>query len=68
MKRILWLAGLSFALLVFGALTIIIAFAGITHRHLNARGLLMLLGNGCIAWMIFRELRQRAGSQAQLES
>ena len=57
--RILWIVGLSFALFVFGGWTILIALAGLTHRHLNAKGLMMFWGNGYIAWLVFQYLREK---------
>lgn len=59
MTRILWIIGLSVALFVFGGWTIAILIAGITHRHLNTRGLVMLWGNGYIAWITFQYLREK---------
>ena len=58
MTRILWIIGLSIALLVFGGWTILIVYAGISHRHLNSKGLAMLICNGGGAWFIFQQLRQ----------
>jgi uncharacterized membrane protein YqjE len=63
MTRILWIIGLSFALFVFGGWTILIAFAGFHHRHLNQRGLIMLVGNAYSAWITFWYLRQKVASE-----
>jgi hypothetical protein len=59
MTRILWISGLSLSLLVFGGWTILILFAAITHRHLNQKGLLMLVCDGYVAWITFNYLRQK---------
>jgi len=59
MTRILWIIGLSFALFVFGGWTVVIAFAGFRHRHLNQRGLMMLVGNAYTAWITFWYLQQK---------
>jgi NADH:ubiquinone oxidoreductase subunit H len=63
MTRKLWITGLSLALLVFGGWTILIVFAGVTHRHLNQKGLLMLVCNACAAWITFNYLRQKLGDR-----
>ena len=52
MTRILWISGLSLSLLVFGGWTILILFAAITHRHLNQKGLLMLVCDAYITWIL----------------
>jgi hypothetical protein len=59
MTRILWIVGLSTALLFFGGWTILIVYAGISHRHLNSKGIVMLVCNGYVAWITFRYLRQK---------
>lgn len=59
MTRVLWIIGLSFALLVFGGWTVVILIAGITHKHLNRTGLMMLVANGYLAWIILKYLRQK---------
>ncbi len=59
MTRILWIIGLSFALFVFGGWTILVVIAGITHRHLNQKGLVMLLSNAYVVWITFNYLRQK---------
>jgi hypothetical protein len=57
--RILWIVGLSFAFLFFGAWTIVIIYAGISHRHLNPKGIFMLLSDGYVAWITFQYLCQK---------
>jgi hypothetical protein len=59
MNRILWIAGLSFALLFYGAGTIGILYAGISHRHLNLTGVALLAYFSCISWFTFQYLRQK---------
>jgi NADH:ubiquinone oxidoreductase subunit H len=59
MTRILWISGLSLSLLVFGGWTILILIAAITHRHLNQKGLLMLVCDAYITWITFNYLRQK---------
>jgi hypothetical protein len=67
MTRILWIAGLSIALFVFGGWTVVIVYAGISHRHLNSRGLVMLVCNGYVAWITFQYLRHKI-SERKAES
>ena len=59
MTRILWIVGLSIALLVFGGWTILALIAGITHEHLNQKGWVILLGSAYGAWIIFRYLCEK---------
>jgi hypothetical protein len=59
MTRILWIAGLSFALLVYGAWTVVIVYAWISHKHLNSKGIVMLAGSGYVAWITFKYLREK---------
>jgi hypothetical protein len=59
MTRILWIVGLSTAFFVFGGWTILIVYAGISHRHLNSKGLVMLVCDGYVAWITFQYLRQK---------
>lgn len=59
MTRALWIVGLLFALFFFGGSTIVIIYAGISHRHLNPKGIVMLIGNGYVAWIAFQYLRQK---------
>ncbi len=59
MSRLFWIAGLSFAVLFYGAWTILIVYAGITHRHLNSTGLVMLVSHGYVAWITLRYLLQK---------
>lgn len=63
MTRILWIVGLSLALLVFGGWTILIVHAGISYRHLNSKGIAMLVCDGYIAWITFQYLRQKIGER-----
>ena len=59
MTRILWITGLSIALFVFGGWTILIVYVGISHRHLNLKGIEMLVCNGFVAWITIQYLRQK---------
>lgn len=59
MTRTLWIVGLSTALFVFGGWTILIVYAGISHRHLNSKGIVMLVCDGYVAWITFQYLRQK---------
>jgi hypothetical protein len=59
MSRILWIVGLSLALFFFGGWTIVIIYAGIAHRHLNLKGIAMLVCDGYVAWITFQYLRQK---------
>ena len=54
MTRILWIVGLSTALFIFGGWTILIVYAGISHRHLNSKGIVMLVCDGYVAWITFQ--------------
>jgi hypothetical protein len=63
MTRILWIIGLSLALFVFGGATILTIYAGITHRHLNSKGLVMLVGGGYVAWITLQYLRLKIGER-----
>jgi len=63
MTRILWIVGLSIALFVFGGWTIGITYAGISHKHLNSKGIVMLACNGYVAWITFQYLRQKIGER-----
>jgi hypothetical protein len=65
MTRILWIIGLSFALFVFGGWTILIVIAGITHRHLNQKGLVMLVCDAYIVWITFSYLRQKISERSK---
>ncbi len=57
MTRILWIIGLSIALLVCSGFVIICLVALITHRHLNFSGWMMLVFNAIGAMFIFAGLR-----------
>jgi hypothetical protein len=57
MTRILWIIGLSIALLVLSGFVILCLFALITHRHLNFRGWTMLVGDVIGARFVFAGLR-----------
>ncbi len=59
MTRILGIVGLSFALFFFGSWTIVIIYAGISHRHLNLKGIAMLVCDSYVAWITFQFLRQK---------
>jgi hypothetical protein len=57
MTRVLWIALLLAALIIFTGFTILCVVAWITHKHLNSTGLTMLIANGYAAWFIFGILR-----------
>jgi hypothetical protein len=57
MTRILWIIGLSIALLVFSGFVITSLLALITHRHLNFTGWMMLVSNAIGVRFIFAGLR-----------
>lgn len=59
MTRLLWIIGLSIALLVYGGWTIGIIYAGISREHLNSRGVVMLIFNGYVAWITLQYLIQK---------
>ncbi len=59
MKRALYIAGLTLSLVVFGGFAAMAAWGGITHRHLNIKGWMMLIGNPYICWMVAVELRKQ---------
>ncbi len=52
MTKVLWIVGLSIALLMFGGFTIMCIVALITRHHLNFTGIVILLSNGFISWMV----------------
>ena len=59
MARRLWIIGLAFALCVFGGICVGIVYALVSRHELNAKGWIMLVGNGYIVWITFCYLRQK---------
>lgn len=57
MTRILWIVGLSIALFMFAAYTILCVAALIIHKHLNLTGWTMLVVSAYAAWFMFGRLR-----------
>jgi hypothetical protein len=55
--RTLWIVGLSISLLVFGGFTAMCVIGLIFRHHLNGTGVVVLLSNGFISWMIVDYLR-----------
>jgi threonine/homoserine/homoserine lactone efflux protein len=58
MSRRFWIAGLTFALLVWGGVTLGILYETLTHQ-IDAKGWLMVAGNGYIMWITFQYLRTK---------
>jgi hypothetical protein len=56
MRKLLWMIGLSIALLVNGGLLVACCVAVVRLGHLNSRVLLMLLGIGWITWIVARQM------------
>jgi hypothetical protein len=59
MKRTVYLVLLVLSLFVFGGFAFLAAWAGITHRHLNSKGVLILFANAYVCWMVIGELRAK---------
>jgi hypothetical protein len=57
MTRVLWIAGLSIALFVIAAFSILCLAALVIHKHLNLAGWTMLVLSTYAAWFIFGRLR-----------
>jgi len=57
MTRIFWIVGLSIALFMFAAFSILCVAALIIHRHLNLTGWTMLVLSVYPAWFMFGRLR-----------
>jgi hypothetical protein len=53
----LWMVGLSVALFVFAAFSILCVAALVIHRHLNPTGWTMLVSSASAAWFMFGRLR-----------
>ena len=68
MARVCWIIGLSFALFFYGAWTIVIIYAGISHRHLNPKGIGMLVGNSYVAWITLQFLRQKIAERKSVST
>ena len=70
MTRALWIVGLSISLLVFGGFTAVCVIGLILRHHLNRAGVMVLLGNSFISWMIvdYLILKIREPQKAQLPS
>jgi hypothetical protein len=58
-RRVLWIIGLSIALIVFGGYTTVCVIALISRGHLNSKGALSLLANGYVTWIVFRYLSEK---------
>jgi hypothetical protein len=56
MARTLWIVGLVIALLVYGGFSVIGIVALVSHRHLNEKGVVILLSDGYVTWITFRYL------------
>jgi uncharacterized membrane protein len=67
MVRVLWIIGLSISLLVFGGFTVMCVIGLILRHHLNGTGVVVLLSNGFISWMIvdYMRLKIREPKRAQ---
>ena len=57
MARILWIVGLTIALVQFGGFTALCVFGLVTRHHLNSNGWLMLAGSAYIFWITLKYLR-----------
>jgi len=68
MLRVLWIVGLSLSLIVFGGFTVMCVIGLILRHHLNATGVVVLLSNGFVSWMIvdYLMLKIREPRKAQL--
>ena len=64
----LWIIGLSVALLVFGGFAVMCIAGLILRHHLSATGIIALLSNGFISWMVvdYLILKIREPRKAQL--
>jgi hypothetical protein len=49
---VLWIVGLSISLLVFGGFTLSAVAGLIVRRHLSPAGIVILLSNGFISWLV----------------
>jgi len=56
MARRLWIAGLSFALLVYGGWAIFFLTAGLRHHRLNTTGSFLLVADAYILYYTFQYL------------
>jgi hypothetical protein len=68
MTRIFWIVGLSIALLFYGAWIVVIVTTGITHRHLNHKGVVMLISDAYIVWITYHYLRQKLTEHGKFQS
>jgi uncharacterized membrane protein len=57
MTRILWIIGLSIALLVNTGVVVICCIGLVTHGHLNPMGWFSLIVSVCLVWLIYGWLR-----------
>lgn len=57
MTRVLWIIGLSIALLMFGGFTILCIVGLVSRHHLNSTGVIILLSNACISWLLLDYMR-----------
>lgn len=70
MLKVFWIVGLSIGLLVFGGFTAMCVIGLILRHHLNTTGVVVLISNGFISWMIvdYLILKIREPRKAQLPS
>jgi hypothetical protein len=61
MRKALWMIGLSVALLMFGGFFVLSCVVLVRHRHLSGGGLVMLVCNGYVAWIVLRQILLGAG-------
>jgi len=59
MKRGLYVAGLTLSLVVFGGFALGAVWARIKYGHLNSKGLVILIANAYVCWMVVGELRRQ---------
>jgi Na+/proline symporter len=67
---VLWIVGLSISLLVFGGFTLSALAGLILRHHLSPVGIVILLSNGFISWMVldYLLLKIRKREKAQVPS
>lgn len=59
MTRILWIVGLTIALVVWGAIVVVCVIGLVTRHHLNGKGWIMLCGGAYIFWITLQYLRSK---------
>jgi hypothetical protein len=65
MARILWIVGLTIALVMFGASVVVCVTGLVTRHHLNGKGWVMLCGGACIFWITLQYLRMKIAEGRQ---